>query len=242
MRQVFGVCGAVVAALAVAVPIGIADDGGTGTRPAPKPTVACARAVFAAKILRVGSDAVGVLPAQSETGKPIVVRLADDTVVRQGDAVTDTSALAAGKLARFAVRACRSGDRRSITARVIGLVPAGTAAGGSDGSNVAPAQGTEPKPAQGTEPKPATEVCGQGEMDTILVAVSPASITVRTSSTEGTKEWPVAVNGDTVVRKNDLGVPLSALAAGDRVHVVLVRCPSGSVRALRIVFLGAAAT
>ena len=79
-------------------------------------------------------------------------------------------------------------------------------------------------------------------MDTVLVAVSTTSITVRTTSAEGTKEWPIAVNGDTLVRKSDQTVSISTLKAGDRVHVVLIRCPSGSVRALRIVFLGSGDT
>jgi ribosomal protein L14 len=78
-------------------------------------------------------------------------------------------------------------------------------------------------------------------MNTVLVAVSSDSITVRTTSSEGTKEWSLAVTGDTVVRKNDQTVPVSALKVGDLVHVVLVRCPSGSVRALKIVVLQAAA-
>jgi hypothetical protein len=74
----------------------------------------------------------------------------------------------------------------------------------------------------------------------VLVSVSSTSVTVRTSSAEGTKEWNVTVNADTVVRKNDQNVALSALSPGDLVHVVVVRCTSGSVRALRIVFVHAA--
>ena len=51
----------------------------------------------------------------------------------------------------------------------------------------------------------------------------------------------MALTGDTVVRKNDQTVPASTLTAGDLVHVVLVRCPSGSVRALKIAVLQASA-
>ena len=108
-----------------------------------------------------------------------------------------------------------------------------------------PAATPPPRTEPGTEPTPATpkpEVCGQGEMNTVLVAVSSTSIMVRTTSSEGTKEWPIAITGDTVVRKNDVNVSISALKAGDLVHVVLVRCPSGSVRALRIVFMSPAPT
>ena len=45
------------------------------------------------------------------------------------------------------------------------------------------------------------------------------------------------INGDTIVRKNDQTVSLLGLSPGDVVHVVIVRCTSGSVRALRIVFV-----
>jgi hypothetical protein len=37
----------------------------------------------------------------------------------------------------------------------------------------------------------------------VLVAVSAGSITVRTQSSEGVKEWSLTVNGDTLVRKGD---------------------------------------
>ena len=47
-------------------------------------------------------------------------------------------------------------------------------------------------------------------------------------------------HGDTVVRKNDQNVALTVLNTGDLVHVVVVRCTSGSVRAVRVVFLRAA--
>jgi len=186
----------------------------------------------------VGADALAVRPLQSETGKPLVVRLTADTVVKQGDTVVDPSALAAGKQARFLVRVCRSADRRLVTARVITL--AADTPSVDPGAPSSPAPSTEPR----TEPPPpTTEVCGQGETDTVLVAVSDGSITVRTTSSEGTKEWSVTVDGDTVIRKSDQNVSLSALKPGDFVHVVLVRCPSaGTVRALRIVFLHAATT
>ena len=228
MKQFLGVLGAVVTVLAVAVPIGLADGGGTtGDPPKAKPAVVCAGTAFAATIVRVGGDAV---TARLESGKPLVVRLTDETVVRQGDTVVDRSELAAGKRARFIVRFCRSEERRVITAKVIILARAG-GVGTGDTQNPPPATEPEPKPV----PKP--EVCGQGEMNTVLVAVSSSSIMVRTTSAEGTKEWAVAVSGETVVRKNDENVSLSSLKDGDLVHVVLIRCPSGSVRALRIVFL-----
>jgi hypothetical protein len=212
----------------------LSDDGGAGREAAKTPAVTCARTVFAAGILRVGLDAVTVRPGDSETARPVVVRLDGETVVKRGDAVVDRSALAIGKRARFVIRVCRSGDRRTITARVITLA-------GDTPAATAPPTRTEPAPTA-PAPTPTPEVCGQGEMNTILVAVSSSSITVRTTSSEGTKEWPIAITGDTVVRKNDLNVSISALKAGDLVRVVLVRCPSGSVRALRIVFLGSAPT
>ena len=107
---------------------------------------------------------------------------------------------------------------------------------GDDALGAEAGRDSEPEP-----PKPSQETCGQGELNTVLVAVSSSSITVRTTSSEGTKEWSVAITGDTVVRKNDQTVPASTLKAGDLVHVVLVRCPSGSVRALKIAVLQASA-
>jgi hypothetical protein len=230
MKRFAGVLGALVVALGVAVPIGLADDGGGG--PAKEPAVTCARTVFAAAILRVGVDGMSVRPGDSETARPVVVRLDRETVVKKGDVVTGRSALVAGKRARFLVRVCRSGERRIITARVITLA--------ADPPAATPPPRTEPGPTPAPAPTP--EVCGQGELNTVLVAVSSTSVTVRTTSSEGTKEWPIAITGDTVVRKNDVNVSISALKAGDLVHVVLVRCPSGSVRALRIVFVSAAPT
>jgi hypothetical protein len=232
MKRFAGVFGALVVALGVAVPIGLSDDGGGGEGPTKAPAVTCARTVFAAAILRVGDDALWVRPGDSETARPIIVRLDRETVVKKGDAVAGRSALVAGKRARFLVRVCRSGERKLITARVITLA-------GDPPAATAPPR-TEPGPEP--SPTPTPEVCGQGELNTVLVAVSSASITVRTTSSEGTKEWPIAITGDTVVRKNDVNVSISALKAGDLVHVVLVRCPSGSVRALRIVFISAAPT
>jgi hypothetical protein len=188
---------------------------------------------------------VTVRPGASETGRTLVVRLTDGTVIRQGDAVADASVLVAGSQAKFLVRACRSGDRKALTAKLI-VLPRDASAGsgnggggsGDDGKRTAPGTTTtittttEPKP---DTPAPTTPVCGQGEMDAVLVAVSPTSITVRTQSREGVKEWPLTVNGDTFVRKGDQVVSVTTLTPGDRVHVVLLRCPStGIVRALKI--------
>jgi hypothetical protein len=227
MKRFTRVCGLAAALLAVAVPVALADDGGGG--PTTKPTVTCSRTVFGGTILRVGVDGVLVRPGDSDTAKAIGVRLDDETVVKKGDAVVGRSALSAGKRARFLVRVCRSADRRVLTARVITLA--------ADPPPAPPTTTTPPPTTTDPKPAPTPEVCGQGEMDTVLVAVSSTSITVRTTSAEGTKEWPIAVDGDTVVRKNDVNVSVTDLKPGDKVHVVLVRCPSGSVRALRIVFL-----
>ena len=226
MKRLIKCLATMLAMLAVAVPVGLADDGGG---PTAAPTVTCARTVFGGTILRVGVDSLGVRPGDSDTARALVVRLDGETVVKKGDAVAGRSALSVGKRARFLVRVCRSGDRRVLTARLIAL-PA-------DPPASPPTTTTPPPPPTEPRPAPVPEVCGQGEMDSVLVAVSTTSITVRTTSAEGAKEWPIAVNGDTVVRKNDQTVSISALQPGDRVHVVLVRCPSGSVRALRIVFL-----
>ena len=58
------------------------------------------------------------VPEDSDTARAILVRLDGETVVKKGDAVVGRSALAVGKRARFLVRVCRSGDRRTFTARV----------------------------------------------------------------------------------------------------------------------------
>jgi len=238
MNRIVVTLAAALAVGVVVVPVTLAEDGAPGAREGTtKPAVTCARTSFTGRITRVGTDAVAVRPGDSETGRPLLVRLTDDTVVKQGDAVVGVSTLAAGQRARFLVRACRGGDRKVLTALVILLAKKAQT---GDGAETTPPTRTEPAPVQSPEPKP--ETCGQGEMNTVLVAVSSDSITVRTTSSEGTKEWSLAVTGDTVVRKNDQTVPVSALKAGDLVHIVLVRCPSGSVRALKIVVLQAAAS
>ena len=242
MRRFAGVLGAAVAALAVAVPLGLAD-GGTGSGDSKARTVVtCARTTFAGTITRVGTDAIGVRHSDSETGRVLAVGLDPETVIKKGDVVSDLTVLAPGVQARFLVRSCRSGDRRTLTARLI-VVPADRPAGTGDTKPVPPTEPkttpttTEPKP---NEPKPPVAECGQGETDAQLVSLSADSATVRTKSSEGVKEWPVTVDGDTVVRKNDQVVSLSVLKPGDYVHLVVVRCPAaGTVRALRIVFLAA---
>jgi len=241
MNRIVVTLAAALAVGAFAVPVALSDDGapngGDGTA---KPALKCARTSFGGRITRVGTDAVAVRPGDSDAGRPLVVRLTDDTVVRQGDLAVGFSALAPGQRAKFLVRACRSGDRKVLTALVILL--AKKVETGGDSKTVPPAR-TEPAPTTTPTPTPTPkpETCGQGEMNTVLVAVSPGSITVRTTSAEGTKEWSLAVTGDTVVRKSDQTVPVSTLKPGDLVHVVLVRCASGSVRALKIVVLQAAA-
>src|SRR6476619_3796288 len=115
MKQFLRLCGAMIAVLAMAVPVGLADDGGG---PSTTPVVTCGRTVFGGKILRVGVDGLGVRPGDSDTARAILVRLDGETVVKKGDAVVGRSALAVGKRARFLVRVCRSGDRRTFTARV----------------------------------------------------------------------------------------------------------------------------
>lgn len=238
MRRIVVTLAAAIAVGAVVVPVALTEDGTPGqTEGTTKPVVTCARTSFGGRIARVGADAVAVRPGDSETGRPLVVRLTATTVVKQGDLVVGVSALAAGQRARFLVRACRSGDRKVLTALQILLAKKVETGAGTETTPSEPRK--EPAPGQTTEPKP--ETCGQGELNTVLVAVSADSVTVRTTSGEGTKEWSLAVTGDTVVRKNEQTVTVSVLKPGDLVHVVLVRCPSGSVRALRIVVLQAAA-
>jgi hypothetical protein len=236
---------ALVAALvaAVAAPLALADDGGGASGSRPKPFV-CASTSFAGRITQVTTDAVTVRPGASETGRVLVVRLTDGTVIRKGDAVVDASALVAGSTARFLVRACRGGDRKVLTARLI-LLPRGTSdTSGDDGKRTEPGTTTAPTTTEPTPDTPApstTPVCGQGETDALLVAVSAGSITVRTQSSEGVKEWSLTVNGDTLVRKGDQTVSVTVLKPGDRVHLVLLRCPStGVVKALKIGVLASA--
>ena len=234
MQRFFGVCGVLAAALAVAVPIGGANDAQTAaTPPSTNPAAECGRTVVGGRIARLGVDGLLLRRGGSEGSRGLAVKLTADTVIKQGDAVVGRSALAVGKRARIVVRGCRSGDRREITALVITLAP-----GSDNGETKDPPATTEPPK---TEPKPAPATCGQGETNAMLVSSTTTSVTLKTSSAEGIKEWTVTVDGDTVVRKNDQNVGLGELKAGDYVHVVIVRCPSGSARALRIVFLQAAA-
>jgi hypothetical protein len=151
MKRLAGVLGATVVALAVAVPLGLAD-GGTGAGDGKANiVVTCARTAFAGTITRVGVDAVGVRSDDSEVGRILAVRLDPETVIRKGDAVADPTVLAAGAHARLLVRACKRGDRRTLTARLI-LVPADRPAG-TGGTKPSPS--TEPKPTPPTtEPNP----------------------------------------------------------------------------------------
>ena len=120
MNRIVVTLAAAVAVGVVAVPVALAEGGTPGQHEGTsKPAVTCARTSFAGRITRVGTDAVAVRPGFSETGRPLVVRLTDDTVVKQGDAVAGVSALAPGQRARFLVRACRSDDRKVLTALVI---------------------------------------------------------------------------------------------------------------------------
>ena len=224
----------------VAVPLALADDGGAHGGGRAKPFVVCSGTALMGRIVQVTADAVTVRPGASESGRALVVRLTDDTVIRQADATVDASALTAGLRAKFLVRACRSGERTSQTAKLILLPRVASGANGDDSMQSEPGPATSPAT---TEPKPDTPAppaptCGQGELDTVLVAVTSTSITVRTESNEGVKEWSVTVNGDTIVRRGDQTVPVTTLQPGDKVHVVLMRCPStGVVTALRIVVL-----
>jgi len=238
MRRITGLCGVLVAALAVTVPVGLADNGPTtGSGQTEKPAAKCGRTMFAGTIMRVGVDGLAVSPVRSETGKPLVVRLTDETVVKQADTVVGRSALAPGKKARFYVRVCHREERRLITARLIVLAPAGD---NPTGEPPAPPK-TEDPPAT-TEPTPAADTCFTGEANVKIVGITDSSITILRTTSEGTKELIVKVNGDTVVRKNDVTVDLAALKVGDFVHLNIVYCKSGSVRAVRILFLHSAET
>ncbi len=319
MRRILGVFGAALAALAVAVPGAMAADGPKTTDgQGDKPAVKCFRASFGGRILQADADSVSVRVGGSD-GKKVLAVLNGETIVKQGGAVVDASALVPGKRARFFVRVCRSADQRTVTAKLIGL-KAEDGAGTSTGDGGTPAS-SEPKPGtadcsqrevnalvvavgdgsitlkintddgikelivtvtpdtvirkndqtvslvdlkagdyvhilvlkcsenakalkilflgQPEAPKPPTpETCGQGETNAMVVLVGDGTITVKTSSSEGTKEWALAVTGETVVRKNDQNVALADLAAGDYVHIVLVRCSSGTAKALKLVYLG----
>jgi len=238
MNRIVVTCATALAVCVVVVPVALAEDGTPGAREATsKPSVTCARTAFGGRITRVGTDAVAVRPGDSETGRALLVRLTDGTVVKQGDTVVDVSALSAGQRARFLVRACRSGDRKVLTALVI-LLAKKTDAGAD--TEKAPTMRTEPTPVM-TTPEPKPDSCGQGETNALVVAVSADSITLRTTSSEGAKDWSIAITGDTVVRRNDQTVPVSTLHAGDQLHVVLVRCQSGSARALKILVVQAGA-
>jgi hypothetical protein len=238
MWRIVGVLGVAVAAVAVTVPVGLADDGGTKTEKSKdKSAVRCARAGFGGKIERVGDDALGVRAAISESGKVLVLRLTGDTVIKQGGGVVDRTALEVGKMGRFYVRACHRDERFLITAKLILLRD------GNDGPSGEPPAKEDPpvkveKPGA-TEPKPAEDVCYTGEANVKIVGISDSSITILKTSNEGTKELKVTVNGDTVVRKSDEAVSLGALNVGDYVNLNIVYCKSGSVRAVRIVFLRA---
>ena len=139
-----------------------------------------------------------------------------DTIVRKNDQVLQLSALHPGDVVYLVVVRCPSGSVRAL--RIL-FVP--------------PATVTPPPP-------PPTDACTKSEGNVVLVALGTSAIKVSTSSTES-GATAVTVTGDTIVRKNDQNVALSALTPGDLVHVVIVRCTSGSVRALSITFLRSAA-
>ncbi|MSO94851.1 MAG: hypothetical protein EXQ81_03535 [Thermoleophilia bacterium] len=239
MRHLASLCGVLFTALAVTVPVSLADDSpmtGTGDKPA----VRCERTMLTGKIVRVETDALAVATIRPGRGRSLVVRLTDETVVQQAGAVVDRSALVPGKRARFLVRVCRGEGKRRVTARMIVLAREDTGPAGTGGPPE-PKSPREPGDPTAT-PKPTEDVCGRTEGDARVVATSPSSITVLTKTAEGIRERTATVDGDTVVRKNDESVSVSALRAGDYVHLNVVICKSGSLRAMRILFLRSAAT
>ena len=110
MRRLLGVCGAALAALAVAVPVALAADGPKTTdRPAPKPAVQCTRTSFGGRILLVGATSVSIRIGGTD-GRKIVVQLNGDPVIKRGGVVVDdVGARTPGAQARFYVRICRVG-------------------------------------------------------------------------------------------------------------------------------------
>ena len=189
---------AVLAVGVVAVPVALAEGGTPGQHEGTsRPAVTCARTSFAGRITRVGTDAVAVRPGDSETGRPLVVQAHGRRPLSNRATPSSASRRSTpGQRARFLVRACRSDDRKVLDSardppREEGRRPGATghgddALGAEAGADSAPT----PEP-----PKPSQETCGQGELNTILVAVSSSSITVRTTSSEGTKEWSVGAHG-----------------------------------------------
>src|SRR6476659_1937499 len=118
---------------AVAAPVALSDDGTPGKQEGnAKPAVTCARTSFGGRITRVGTDAVAVRPGDSETGRPLVVRLTDDTVVKQGAAVVGVPTLSAGQRPRLLGRACRGGQRKRPTALVILLAKTAQTGAGAE--------------------------------------------------------------------------------------------------------------
>ena len=240
MNRIVVTLAAAVAVGVVAVPVALAEGGTPGQREGTsKPAVTCARTSFCGPdhARRDGRRrrAPGLLGDRSPARRQAHGRHR----CQAGRRPRRRLALAPGQRARFLVRACRSDDRKVLTALVILLAKKAETA--PPGTETTPSEPKRDDPRRRRPPKPSQETCGQGELNTVLVAVSSSSITVRTTSSEGTKDWSVAITGDTVVRKNDQTVPASSLKAGDLVHVVLVRCPSGSVRALKIAVLQASA-
>src|SRR5439155_26657464 len=113
-----------------------------------------------------------------------------------------------------AVRVCQGGDR-PLETRLFSILLISK-----------PQPGTTPGTAGDppTQDTPTTE-CARGDFTAPLGAVGTNSISFTSNGAEGLKTFSVSVTSETVITKQDATVTLGGLAAGDKVHVYVIRCP-----------------
>lgn len=198
----------------------------------------CTRGKFVVVIDAVSETTITVhrLVTGDAKAASLVLRLNDQTVIRQKDQNVGRSSLTAPQYAIVDVRTCQGGGKptetRLFSVTLLGqTLPPVTPGGGGDPPK------PEPQP-----PAPAPAGCARGDFTAPLGAVGATSISFSSNGVEGPKTFSVSVNGETVITKGDATVGLGDLKPGDQVHVYVVRCEGNppTLRATRVIDLGPA--
>ena len=189
----------------------------------------CTTQRFGAVIRALGADGVALKVAGQD--QALTFRLLPRTQIRKQDRPVGVTALAVGQKVVAEVRTCQGGGGPTEVALVsLTVVVAGSTTG-------SPAPETPVLP-------PPTTACARGDFTAPVAVVGTDSISFTSKGAEGLRTFAVSVTRDTVIVKNGGPVALSALQAGDRLHVWVVRCAGAppTLRATKIVDLTAGTT